>query len=73
MLHQAARVTLPGDAKTVKNAIFHTFRAAGTAGRMFYTVRRQALIFWALGATNFSSLRSFHKIVFPDSLTVRFR
>jgi len=28
--------------------------------------------FWALGATNFSSLRSFHKTMFSDSLTVWF-
>jgi len=63
----AARVTLLDDANTVqKNATFRTFRTAGTT-------RRQALEFWVLGATNFSSLRSFRKTVFSYSLTVRFR
>jgi len=62
----ATMVTPPGDANTVKNAIFRTFRAARTA-------RRQALVFSELGATDFSSLCSFRKIAFPDSLTIRFR
>jgi len=38
-------VTPPGDANTVQNTIFRTFCTAETAGRMFYTARRQALIF----------------------------
>jgi len=36
-----------------KNAIFCTFRVVGTVGRSFDTARRQALIFCALGATDF--------------------
>ena len=56
-----------------KNAIFHTFRSTGTAGRLFFTARRNLRDFWALGATIFSDLRSFRKTEFPDSLTVRFR
>jgi len=61
----AVRVTLLGDANIVqKNVIFHTFHATRTVGRRFYTVRRQALEFWALGTTKFSSLRSFNKLRF---------
>jgi len=56
-----------------RKCYFFTFCTAGTARRMFHTARRQALIFWALGATNFSSLRSFRKTAFPDSLTVLFK
>jgi len=56
-----------------KNDVFHTFRVVGTVRRWFYIARRYILDFWALDATNFSSLRRFRKILFPDSLTVRFR
>jgi len=56
-----------------KNVIFRTFSATGTARRRFYTARRQALHFWALGDTNFSCLCSFHKTAFPDLVTVQFR
>jgi len=70
-------VTPPGDANSLKNAIFRTFHTAGTAEhnfdtarRSFDTAKRQALIFWALGATYFSSLRSFRRIAFPNLLTV---
>jgi len=41
----SARVTPPGNANTVKNAIFLTLRTAETAGRNFDIARRQALIF----------------------------
>jgi len=64
-----ASVAPPGDMKTMQRRVFRTFRAIGTAGRWFYTARRQALIF----STNFSGLRSFRKTAFLDSLTVRFR
>jgi len=47
-----------------KNTIFRTFRATRITERNFDTARRQALIFLALGATNFSCLRSFHNMLF---------
>ena len=69
----AARVTLPGDANTVQKCYFLYFsRSRNCRALVLYC---QAPGFWFLDvrATNFSSLRSFCKIVFPDSLTVWFR
>jgi len=56
-----------------KNDTFRTFRAARTTRRKFYITRHQALQLWALGAIDFTSLCSFRKTAFSDSLTVRFR
>jgi len=65
-LHQATQTLC-------KIVISHTFCTTGIAGHWFYTAINQALDFWALGATNFSSLRSFRKTGVSDSLTVQFR
>jgi len=55
-----------------KTQFFVFFCVVGTAGCWFCTARHQVPDLWALSTTYFSSLRSFCKTAFLDSLTVWF-
>jgi len=56
----------------MKNVVFRIFAEQEPPSSSFVLPGSRLLIL-ALGATNFSSLRSFCKTAFSDSLTVRFR